>query len=327
MTKTARIQMVLMASESGGAKWVRLVVQGEYVYAGKLVELERADLEEIVTETLRWISDTRAITPLDSTTHYYPPILKEHAKDGARWGSVVDFEVRDAGELAELWGKLRPHPEIVWGIEDGRYVYVSIKIRWNYTSAEGVTYGAVVEEVSLTGTPYFKNIGTLQDHWGISCSDSLAQELVLLASDTQEGEQMAMTEIEKAQMAQARAEASEAKAEAAAAKAKATELEGRISAMEASDRDPTKTKEPTKTKTEEAPAWALELKTGLNDLKGKVELIQAADPAPITGQSHSPSARGKKSLKDLVKEIQASEGCSEERAWELSAERYPDVFV
>jgi hypothetical protein len=312
--------MTLVASETGGARWVRLVVEGDYVYQGKLVDLTREDLVEIVTETIRWISDTRAITPIDSTTHYYPPLLKEHARDGARWGSVVDFEVRDGdAELAELWGKLSPHPEIVWGIESKIYVYVSIKIKWGYTSAEGVTYGAIVEEVSLTGTPYFKNIGTLQDHWGISCSETLAQELVLLASDTQ-GDGMAMTDVEKQQLAAARTEASDAKAKAEA-------LEQRLAVLEASDKDKTpEVPAAPKVKVEEAPAWVTDIKTGLNDLKGKVELIMASDTGPTTTGGQPPARRQQKTLKELVKEIQASEGCDEERAWELSAERYPDVM-
>lgn len=329
--KEARIQLALQASEdSSGGTWCRLVVVGTYVYKGVEVELDQAELEKIAAETKRWIKDCRAIAPLDAATTYYPPILKEHQRTGERHGSVVDFEVRTEGEAAELWGKLRPNQDILWGIQDGRFVYISLKILWNYTSAEGVTYSAIVEEVSLTGTPYFKNIGSLRDFFGMACSDQLAQEMVLLFSE-QGGDEMAMTELEKQQLirAQERAEKAENDAKAALERIEALEKKkpASVQASEGGGQGAGQGGE-------QAPGWATELNTNLTKLTttlAGLKTVAASEGGeqPITIQGTppaKPATPAAKTLKERVKEIMASEGCDEERAWELSCERYPDLM-
>lgn len=324
--KTARIETALAASESeSGPLWIRIAKVGEYVYQGELVTLTHEDLVEIQDETRRWLKDLRALTPLDSPTPYYPPLLKDHVRAGERWGSVVDVEARGEGEQGELWAKIRPLTEILWGIQDGRYCYVSPRIVWGYTSAEGEEYRAIVEEVSLTPTPFFKDLGRLQDYLGVSCSDQTARRLELLFSDPTGGD-MGMTEQERAALARA-----EARAEAA--EAKATDLEQRLAALEASDKGKPEAPKPEQPKPEEAPAWArplvegqTELKRELGEMRTQLRTIQASDPAPATDGAAPPAPPVKLTLDERIKDLMATKGMSASEAVAESARLWPDEY-
>lgn len=326
----------LNASETAPT-WVRLCCVGDYVYQGEAVPLTEQDLIEIASETRRWIKDNKQLAPIDSVTSYYPPLLKEHQRSGERYGSVVDFEVRGEGDKAELWGKIRPLQEIYWGIEDGRFLYVSLRIVWGYTSAEGVLYAAIVEEVSLTGTPFFKNIGCLRDFFGISCSDGLAEELQLLFTDPK-GDSMAMTETERQQLVTARA-----KAEAAESKNK--ELETRLAALELKASEPatppatppTPPANPPATPpatsppatpplaaSDVAPTW---FTSEMSRINARLTTIEASDPTPRAGQSPPPAPKDKaKPLEQRIRELQASENITLDEAVKRSMRLWPDEF-
>lgn len=327
--------MAFEASETAPT-WVRLVRPGTYYYQGKQIELTAEDLVELARETKRWIADNRALAPLDSATTYYPPLLKEHAKTGERFGSVVDFEVRGEGDELALWGKLRPLTEILWGIEDGRYAYISLRIVWGYMSAEGELYAAIVEEVSLTGTPFFKNIGSLRDYFGISCSDALAQELSLLFTSPQ-GDDMAMTEQERAALAsaQSRAESAENKANALETRLAALERAPKPAVQASEPAPPTQMQPQNLNASDQAPAWfkqyadqQAQVVGEVGQLKTQLTTIAASDPVSLTNGAAPPAPRNDKSkpLQQRIEELAASEKISIDEAVKRSSRLWPDEF-
>lgn len=324
--RAARIETALVASE-GAPLWVRCARVGEYVYQGTPVVLTLEDLAEFQRETARWIDDLRALAPRGSE-QYYPPILKDHNREGERYGDVLDVELRADG--AELWVLLRPHDEILWGIRDGRYCFISPRLVWGYASMDGAVYAAVIEEISLTPMPYFKDLGRLQDFLGVSCSEAAGKRYELLFSDPtgQEQDEMAMTEQEKQTLARA-----ESRAEAA--EKKASSLEERVKVLE--ERKPVQASEPDQVTPpppveEQTPAWATkliegtgELKRTVGDLSTRLQAVEAADTGATTQGGIPPAPKTTKTLDARIKELEAG-GLSASEAVVESMRLWPNEY-
>jgi len=142
---------------------VRLLPIGPMVYRGKPLDFTLADLQEIMSETKRLISNCKEYAKSSDGTPdrkaWTPPIMIEHIPNGDRKGDAFDFEILN-GELFATcnWR------ESAWAaILAEEYEFVSVQVVGPYVDFKGVEYKRVVWEVSLTGQPVRKDIGRIQD--------------------------------------------------------------------------------------------------------------------------------------------------------------------
>jgi len=125
----------------------------------------------ITMETNRLIDDLEAIASEAGRSVIYPPILCEHTPDGRRYGDKLRAHYSDAPGHEGMWEHMLWKDDVWEQIQKGNVQYVSVGIVSHYHANHGEDYGPVADETSITSSPRFRNIGSIQDALKIRFSD------------------------------------------------------------------------------------------------------------------------------------------------------------
>jgi Sec-independent protein translocase protein TatA len=162
-------------SGKANESWVKLLPMGETIeYHGRTIELSQDYLRTLLAETRRLNAyfDEKA-----SGTAYRQPVWREHTPRTERDGDVLDVKLADKQDFNGVWVKLARTDETEEAIKAGKIKFVSAGIVPEYQVESGETFGPVIREVSLTGDPFLKSIGAIQDTLGVQLSQDALTEL------------------------------------------------------------------------------------------------------------------------------------------------------
>lgn len=126
--------------------------------------------KQIVAETKRALEYWRSITPSGSTP-YTPPVLREHERQGSRYGSILDAKVSGTLEMRGIYLHIDWLDATYEDIESYKSQHVSIGITPSYRDGTGEVFGSIIDEVSLTEHPRLRGIGSIQDTLSLRLSD------------------------------------------------------------------------------------------------------------------------------------------------------------
>jgi|AKVG01.1.fsa_nt_gi phage host-nuclease inhibitor protein Gam len=220
-TKFTPIWQLAEPDERPKESWVRLFRAGSLVYEGEPIEIDRAELELISTETNRLIANIEkyAAEAGDDRSAWKPPIMSEHKSEGGKtYGSIQRTKVAND----ELYGL------VLWKADTWEQVlaeeveFISPHVVGGYQDSKGEKYARVLWETSLTTHPKLKDIGRVQDTLSIRLNDKT------ITLNEQEGEQME----ELAKEIMARFDALEAKVDAALGTVEAMDDDEEVEAMD-----------------------------------------------------------------------------------------------
>lgn len=138
-------------------------------YAARLITEKHAG--DLARETMRAISDWRS-DAAPGLTEYLPPVIAEHVFTGQRYGAIHEARVAGIGPTRGLYLLVEWFGKTWEAIQDHTAQHVSIGTLPAYTDSKGRTYGPIIQELSLTGVPRLKDIGTIQDHLSLRLSDA-----------------------------------------------------------------------------------------------------------------------------------------------------------
>jgi len=163
--------------------WVFSLPIGDFTYEhsdGEYVDMtiSKEKIDEIVNHSNRAIANFLSEAPLGSTP-YRIPILKEHIKNGERYGDVLQLAYKEADGKNGLWALVKWNPDTYAKISNNDISFVSIGTVSNYVDSNGNHYPVLLNEISLTATPRLKNLGSLQDTLNLRLSESQPQEKIM----------------------------------------------------------------------------------------------------------------------------------------------------
>lgn len=274
----AKIQPVeIHARRSGERKsWVLVMPLGQHHAQNKASgEMIRFDVNEdlaleLAAESRRMLYNFEQYTA-PGMTPIRVPIKTEHEPDGQVNGVVEDFKVSGEGRWRGVYA-LMGWNESTWSdIHSERVRYVSPGIKGKYVDDHGVEYGPVINEVSITGEPRLKSIGTIQDTLTLRLSEADMDEIEKLKKELAEIKAAKAEEIQKLQTEREKIEE------------KLLALTEKVSALETpSDEDPAQTdgtpeetdEDPVEIAASESDKLVLALSETVKELAGTVKELQ-----------------------------------------------------
>lgn len=146
--------------------WVRSLTTRPFINNdGEVFDPNLAFLLEVAHNTRKFIRDRKAqVARSGAKTPYLPPVLLEHRWDKGRLGDILGAKVaRTKTGRWCLYIKVR-WTESAWvGIQGRRLKHPSIRVDKGYTDSDGVEYGRIVRELSITERPVLEDLGAIQD--------------------------------------------------------------------------------------------------------------------------------------------------------------------
>lgn len=139
-------------------------------YTPRVVTTEQA--RRIVAETLRALAFWASIAP-EGSAPYTPPVLREHKREGQRYGSVVGCKLSGILEKRGIWLQVDWLDATYEDIEAYKSQHVSIGTVKSYRDGSGEVFGPLVNELSLTEHPRLRGIGSIQDTLTLRLSDAM----------------------------------------------------------------------------------------------------------------------------------------------------------
>ena len=132
-------------------------------YAMRLVEYTNQAIAN-------WIADApEGLSPT------YPPIIEEHEMEGKRFGDILQAELMGEGDKYGVY-LLVDWLDSKWeDIQENKSQHVSIGTLANYVDYKGRNYPAIINELSLVGSPRLKDIGKIQDTLSLRLADAIPQ--------------------------------------------------------------------------------------------------------------------------------------------------------
>lgn len=182
-------------------------------YTPRVVTTEQA--RRIVEETKRALEHWARLAPAGGSA-YTPPVLREHKREGARCGSILDVKLSGVLERRGLWLLVDWLDATAHDIETFKSQHVSIGIDPSYRDGSGEVFGPLIDELSLTEHPRLREIGSIQDTLNLRLADALEQEQVM------EEELKAL--MERIELLESKVAAMEEKAQEAPAEAPEAEM-------------------------------------------------------------------------------------------------------
>ena len=188
LTLSSPLESRMSGGPESRTSWVLALPEGDLTYRGEKVEITPDYLHLVASETRKAIYAWSQRAEQAGTSPYRPPVIREHAWAGERYGDVLDAKVSSGPSGGDaLWVKVAWTPETWDQIEAGAVAHVSVRVDGSFQDDAGEVYGPLVRELSLTASPALKAIGTIQDHISIQLSDSTYEvELSDLSFDTGE---------------------------------------------------------------------------------------------------------------------------------------------
>jgi len=136
--------------------------------------------QAVVRETKRAMKHFEATAP-EGGSPYQLPITAEHLKPeelGHRRGNLLDVRFADIDGKRGIW-LLNRWTDAQWAsIEAGEAQYVSIHIG-DLVTSDGMTFGVMVRELSVTSRPRFKTIGRIQDTLSLKMAEPQTEHEML----------------------------------------------------------------------------------------------------------------------------------------------------
>jgi hypothetical protein len=139
-------------------------------YTPRVVTTEQA--RRIVAETLRALAFWASIAP-EGSAPYTPPVLREHKREGQRYGSIVGIKLSGVLEKRGIWLQVDWLDATYEDIEAYKSQHVSIGTVKSYRDGSGEVFGPLVNELSLTEHPRLRGIGSIQDTLTLRLSDAM----------------------------------------------------------------------------------------------------------------------------------------------------------
>lgn len=132
--------------------------------------ISTAQARSIVDETKRALAYWQSITPAGSTP-YTPPVLREHVREGKRFGSILDVKLSGLAEKRGIYLLIDWAESTFEDIEERESQHVSIGITPSYRDGTGEVFSSIIDELSLTEHPRLRGIGSIQDTLSLRLSD------------------------------------------------------------------------------------------------------------------------------------------------------------
>lgn len=151
--------------------WVWDESKGDYVPR----TISTSQAKSIVAETKRALEYWRSINPQGSTP-YTPPVLREHERSGARFGSILDAKVSGTLDKRGIYLLIDWLDATFEDIESFKSQHVSIGIASSYRDGTGEVFGSIIDELSLTEHPRLRGIGSIQDTLSLRLSDAIISQ-------------------------------------------------------------------------------------------------------------------------------------------------------
>ena len=173
ITLSSPLESRMSGGPADRTSWVLALPEGKLVYKGEPVQITPDYLHLVASETRKALYAWADRATKAGTTAYRPPVIREHAWAGERYGDVLDAKVSSGPEGRDaLWVKVA-WSETTWDqIEAGAVAHVSVRVDGTFQDDSGEVFGPLVRELSLTASPALKAIGTIQDTLSIQLSDS-----------------------------------------------------------------------------------------------------------------------------------------------------------
>lgn len=143
-------------------------------YTPRVVTTEQA--RQLVAETLRALEFWRGLASPGSKP-YTPPVLREHVREGRRFGSILDIKLSGLLERRGVWLFVDWLDATAADIKAYKSQYVSIGTVQSYRDGSGQVFGPIVDELSLTEHPRLRGIGAIQDTLNMRLSDAMEAEM------------------------------------------------------------------------------------------------------------------------------------------------------
>lgn len=153
-------------SADSQTSWVRAMTERQFVgNDGNAFDPNLAFLLEVAHNTRKFIADRRAQAARSGAkTPYLPPVLFEHRWDKGRLGDILGAKV--ARTKTGRWCLyLKVHwTDGAWaGIQGRSLKHASIRVDKGHRDSDGVEYGRIVRELSITERPVLEDLGAIQD--------------------------------------------------------------------------------------------------------------------------------------------------------------------
>lgn len=149
-------------------------------YVAKTISKEYAmRLVEFTNQAIaNWIDDApEGLSPI------YPPVIEEHEMHGKRFGDILNAELMGEGDKFGVY-LLIDWLDSKWDdIQKDLSQHVSIGTLANYIDYRGRTYPAMINELSLVGSPRLKDIGRIQDTLSLRLVDAIPQTGVTMTQE------------------------------------------------------------------------------------------------------------------------------------------------
>lgn len=133
-------------------------------YATRLVDFTNQAIAEWTKDAPQGLSVT------------YPPVIEEHNMKGKRLGDILGAELMGEGDKYGVYLLVDWLDEAWEGIQDGTSQHVSIGTLANYVDYKGRNFPAIINELSLVGSPRLKDIGKIQDHLSLRLVDAIPKQ-------------------------------------------------------------------------------------------------------------------------------------------------------
>lgn len=143
-------------------------------YTPRVVTTEQA--RQLVAETQRALEFWRSIASAGSTP-YTPPVLREHVREGRRFGSIIGVKLSGLLERRGVWLFVDWLDATAADIKAYKSQYVSIGTVQSYRDGSGQVFGPIVDELSLTEHPRLRGIGAIQDTLNMRLSDAMEDQV------------------------------------------------------------------------------------------------------------------------------------------------------
>lgn len=170
---------------------------GEIV-AGSGVKLD-LDADEDEPSEGRLTRATALKSMQEWISHYRPPILREHERNGESYGEIVrvvevteeqarEWDVEQRGDA--VWGVARLHPTMRDAYDDGRLRTTSPHLAMSYTDDEGTLWPLAMLELSAVSDPRQKGRQVTTDRLsGVRLSESSPRITITQTHEAKMGEE------------------------------------------------------------------------------------------------------------------------------------------
>lgn len=298
----------LMQGGEPGLSWAFALPVGPLVRLDESGEnyehcfIDDAYAESVVRETKRAMKHFDATAPKGGSP-YRLPITAEHLKPeelGHRRGDLLDARFADIDGRRGVW-LLNRWTDAQWAsIEAGEAQYVSIHVGDMVTS-DGMTFGVMVRELSVTSKPRFKTIGRIQDTLSLKMAEPQTEHTMLTPEEIK-----AIAEATANAVAQAMAPMMEL----------IDEMSAKMNGDDPEETEPPETPETpavqaAEPQTPAAPVTAggapAQLTANDSDIKAELAEIKGIMRTFVTGQPLNTQERSGQGLKSAPTQLEASE--------------------